>query len=225
MRTIISPTKSALLNSLTKMVETSIGVEGYLISEQDIADKYNISVEDVILLEKEGILFELDIKNTKIRRTTILNNLYKQGLNFYKEKESTLDSSYTDALIVNPDGKLLLLLRNKESANFPNVYCLPGGHLETAYLNAPERNVKKEIKEETGLDILNASLIYIKSLKNSKKIYYFHCSIPNIYEVVLNYREHIQYRWVTLSELRDIPSDKFILDLKETLLELTTTEK
>ena len=221
MRNILDPSKVAVLNNLSKMVDKAFKMEGYLISEQDIADKYKVSVDEVILLEKEGVLFELDIKNPKVRRATILNNIYKQGMGYYREINSGLNSNFTDALVVNSQGKLLLLKRTSSNSNFPNLYCLPGGHLETAYLNSPERNVKKEIKEETGLDVLNCNLVDTKTIKNNKKIYYFYCSIiTEDSEVILNEREHSQYKWVSLTELKEIPKEEFIFDLKNTLLDM-----
>ena len=221
MRKILDPSKTALLKALSQVIDTKFKTEGYLISEQDIAEKYNVSVEEVILAEKQGNLLELSISNPKIRRATILNNLYKNGMKFYEEVDSSIKSDFTDALIINNEGKLLLLKRNKLSQNFPNVYCLPGGHLETAYKNNPEKNIKKEIKEETGLDPLECKLVYIKGIKNNNKIYYFYCNLPlNSEEIILNESEHSQYYWVSLSELKEIPKEDFILDLKDTILSM-----
>lgn len=222
MRKILDPSKTALLKALSQVIDQKFKTEGYLISEQDIAEKYKISIEEVILAEKRGNLLELEISNPKIRRATILNNLYKNGIKFYDEVDSSIKSDFTDAIIVNNDGKLLLLKRNKLSKNFPDVYCLPGGHLETAYKNNPEKNVKKEIKEETGLDPLECKLVYIKNINSSKnKIYYFYCSLPlDSEEVILNESEHTQYKWVTLSELKELPKENFILDLKEIILDM-----
>ena len=65
--------KNILLGNLTKMIEQKLGKENYLVTEQDIASKYNVEVDEVILKEKEAIPFEVE-DSPKIRRAKILNN-------------------------------------------------------------------------------------------------------------------------------------------------------
>ena len=214
----ITNTQNILLGNLTKMIEDSIGVDNYLITEQEVADKYKVSVEKIILLEKKAIPIEIDEKNVKIRRAKILKNLYEKGLSFYDENKGETKSDFTDALIVNNEGKLLFLKRNVNDNLFPGVYCLPGGHLEKSL--SEERNVKKEIKEETGLDVLECKFVAVKSINNGKnKIYYFFCTLPFDYEIVLNEREHSNYVWMSLADIKNEPEENFILDTKKYLLD------
>lgn len=214
----ITNTQNILLGNLTKMIEDSIGVDNYLITEQEVADKYKVSVEEIILLEKKAIPIEIDEKNVKIRRAKILKNLYEKGLSFYDENKGETKSDFTDALIVNNEGKLLFLKRNINDNLFPGVYCLPGGHLEKSL--SEERNVKKEIKEETGLDVLECKFVAVKSINNGKnKIYYFFCTLPFDYEIVLNEREHSNYVWMSLADIKNEPEENFILDTKKYLLD------
>ncbi|QIG64878.1 hypothetical protein SJC03_204 [Bacteroides phage SJC03] len=214
----ITNTQNILLGNLTKMIENSIGVDSYLITEQEVADKYKVSVEEIILLEKKAIPIEIDEKNVKIRRAKILKNLYEKGLSFYDENKGETKSDFTDALIVNNEGKLLFLKRNVNDNLFPGVYCLPGGHLEKSL--SEERNVKKEIKEETGLDVLECKFVAVKSINNGKnKIYYFFCTLPFDYEIVLNEREHSNYIWMSLADIKNEPEENFILDTKKYLLD------
>lgn len=212
----ISNTQRIFLKNLTKMIESSIGHENYLITEQDISDKYNIGIEEVILLEKEAIPYEIDERNIKLRRVKILKNIFDHGLDFYKENKGGLKSDFTDALILNKEGKILMLLRNKEDKIEPNKWGPVGGHLETSL--SPERNVKKEIKEETGLTVLECNLIHIKDLKQNKKIYYFVCTLPNYYEIVLNEREHTQYKWMSLEDIKNMSDEEFMFDFRKYLL-------
>lgn len=81
------------------------------------------------------------------------------------------------------------------------------------------RNVKKEVKEETGLDIMECNLAHIKSINGGKnKIYYFICTLPEEYQIVLNEREHSNYKWMGLKEIEFEPKENFMFDLKNTLL-------
>lgn len=207
--------KSILLSNLTKMIENKIGIDNYLVSEQDVANKYGVEVDEIILKEKEAILLEQE-ENPKLRRVKILNNLYTKGLDYYKENEDGIKSDFTDALIVNYKGELLFLLRRDDAPIGPGQYCLPGGHLEK-FLTT-DKNILKEIKEETNLDIIEYKLVSIKNIANGKKIYYYLCIAPLNGEVVVNNDEHCNYQWMGLKEIEETPSEKFIFDLKDYIL-------
>ena len=55
----------------------------------------------------------------------------------------------TVGCIIEKEGKVLLTLRNIEP--FKDHWCLPGGHID--FGETPEKAVKREVKEETSLDI------------------------------------------------------------------------
>lgn len=64
------------------------------------------------------------------------------------------------AVIFNSDRRLLLTLRSKKVME-PGTWCLPGGHFEGGrnWLG----NLAKEVKEEVGLEVVEAKLIGIYS--------------------------------------------------------------
>lgn len=206
--------QNILLNNLTKMIEKKLGKENYLVTEQDIANKYGVEVDEIILREKEAIPFEEE-DSSKIRRAKILNNFYTKGLDYYKKNNNGLKSNFTDALVVK-NGKLLFLKRSKDSEIEPNKWGLPGGHLEKFLL--PEKNVLKEIKEESGLDIITCKLLNVKDLSGGRKIYYYLCT-PVEGEVIINNDEHIQYQWMSIKDIQEIPDEEFMFDLKQYILE------
>ena len=215
MRNIKIPKEQTiLLGNLTKMIEKKLGRENYLVSEQDIAEKYKVEVEEVILKEKEAIPFETE-ESPKVRRAHILNNFWTKGLDYYEENHNGLKSNFTDALVVK-NGKMLFLKRAKNNKIEPEKWGFPGGHLEKFL--SPEKNVLKEIKEETGLDIIDCKLINVKDLVGGRKIYYFLCTPANG-EVIINEDEHFQYQWMSVQEIKDTSSEDFIFDLKKYILE------
>ncbi|MFF5180879.1 NUDIX domain-containing protein [Micromonospora sp. NPDC000316] len=52
-------------------------------------------------------------------------------------------------LLVDPDGRLLLQLRDGNAAFYPNVWGLPGGYGEAG--ETPQQAAERELWEETGL--------------------------------------------------------------------------
>lgn len=76
--------------------------------------------------------------------------------------------------IIKKDGKYLITRRSQNKKRFPGKWTVPGGRLETNdylelkkdtkfyWYNVLERTLKREVKEEVGIDITNIE--YITSL-------------------------------------------------------------
>ncbi len=76
--------------------------------------------------------------------------------------------------IIKKDGKYLITRRSANKRRFPGMWVVPGGKLETDdYINLPkdttdywynvlEKVLRREVKEEVGLDITN--ITYVTSL-------------------------------------------------------------
>jgi len=107
------------------------------------------------------------------------------------------------AVIFNPDDRILLCKSHK----WENKYVIPGGHIEKG--ESMEEALRREILEETGLQIRDIRLLSIKESIFSKTFYEDRHFIFIDYQcrtdsdrVVLN-DEAEEYAWVALKEIED----------------------
>lgn len=113
------------------------------------------------------------------------------------------------ALVFNPEGKILLVKSHKWS----NKYTIVGGHIELG--EKMENALKREIKEETGLDIYDIQFIcyqefiYDKVFWKKRHFIFFDfaCKTKSS-EVKLN-SESQEYVWVSLQKALKLPIDAY----------------
>lgn len=120
--------------------------------------------------------------------------------------------------IVVKDGKYLITRRSPNKKRFPGMWTVPGGKLElTDYINTPkhtenywynvlEQTLRREVKEETGLEIDNIE--YVTSLATvhadgSPSLVISCVAEHSSGEIKLQEEESDQYAWVTLAEAKN----------------------
>lgn len=119
--------------------------------------------------------------------------------------------------IVVKDGKYLITRRSMNKKRFPGKWTVPGGHLETSdYLQLPkdtehywynvlERTLRREVKEEVGIDVENIE--YVTSLAtvhaDGSPSLVISCMADYAGgEIVLQPEESDQFAWVNLEEAK-----------------------
>lgn len=109
------------------------------------------------------------------------------------------------ALIFNPEGKILLIKSHK----WKGKYTIPGGHIE--YGETIEEALKREIKEETGLDIYDIEFVCIQEFifdnafwKKKHFIFLDYVCKTDSKDVKLN-EEAEECAWFTLEEALNNP--------------------
>ncbi len=119
--------------------------------------------------------------------------------------------------IIKKDNKYLICKRSPNEKAFPNKWCVPGGKIEKKdfintkkdtndhWLNIFEKTLRREIKEETNIEIKNigyvSSLVFIRS-NGYPTIIVSLCGEYDKGEVKLSEEELTEYAWVTLEEAK-----------------------
>ena len=119
--------------------------------------------------------------------------------------------------IIRKDGKYLICKRSEKEKAFPGKWCVPGGKIEHSdFVDSPkdtsshwldifEKVLRKEIKEETTLDIKNigyvSSLCFIRPNGHSTIIVSLYADYSGG-EVALAEDELSEHAWVTLEEAK-----------------------
>ena len=124
------------------------------------------------------------------------------------------------ALIFNPAGKIFLM----KSYKWRDKYVIPGGHIELR--EKMEDALKREIKEETGLDIYDIAFLCFREFvfndafwKKRHFILFNYACTTSSTNVVLN-SEGQEFVWVTLEEALKLSIDPYTRKVIEEYLKL-----
>lgn len=110
------------------------------------------------------------------------------------------------SLVVN-QGKVLILRRAKEKDPLRNRWDFPGGTLEDG--EQPILGARREVREETGLELKDLQLFYCVSILDNSRNKQFVTLIflgetnTDPRGIKLNRREHSEFRWIGLNEFGD----------------------
>lgn len=120
------------------------------------------------------------------------------------------------AFIFNRSGKVLIIHRTETAPSKPNCWDLPGGGID--FGEDPLKSIKREIKEETGLEISELQPFDLTSKINDLgefwvSIAYRACAKSE--NVRLSF-EHNDYKWIGVDKLPDFTDSKRFIKFLET---------
>ncbi|MBU1032304.1 MAG: NUDIX domain-containing protein [Patescibacteria group bacterium] len=123
------------------------------------------------------------------------------------------------AVILNPEGKFLIIHRTSDAPSNPNMWDLPGGGLD--FGEDATTGIAREIKEETCLEVNNVCPFDVESHINRVGKFWvticYKCDLCS--DCVKLSCEHDDFKWVTEQEFFDLPASKkirrFISNLKK----------
>jgi len=110
----------------------------------------------------------------------------------------------TVGALIESDGKLLLEKRNHEP--FYDHWCIPGGHID--YGETVEKALIREVKEETGLQVINYSFFNYYTEYYNELDWHAVALIFVVYttgSLKLQPEEVQELRWFTREEMSSLP--------------------
>ena len=113
------------------------------------------------------------------------------------------------ALIFNRKGELFLIKSNK----WKGKYVIPGGHIELG--ETIEHALKREIKEETGLEISNIKFVQLQEFIFDKHFWkkrhfiFLDCSCKTSSKKVKLNDEGQEFVWVSIKEALKLPIEPY----------------
>lgn len=102
------------------------------------------------------------------------------------------------------ENKFLVLIRNLNDKSRPGDFDIPGGSLKNGELH--EEALKREVTEETSLEISNIKPIIVNSsydkTENKYFIYIGYEATAKTEHVIINPEEHANYEWMTVKDFQ-----------------------
>jgi 8-oxo-dGTP diphosphatase len=128
------------------------------------------------------------------------------------------------AIILDDDDQILFLRRSRNDDFMPGSWDIPGGGLD--YGEEPEEGLKREIMEETGLQIEIIKILTVSTyfMGEAQRIdVTFLCRAIDSHRLKLS-SEHDYYEWVWIDRLNSLTLNKYIQQIVDVYIRETYNE-
>lgn len=125
----------------------------------------------------------------------------------------------TNVCLLHRDGKYLL--QNRVSSDW-HGYALPGGHVEPN--ESIVESVRREMKEETGLDVINPRLCGIKQFPKNGGRYLVFLFEATEFSGELRSSDEGEMRWLSREQLKSVKTVDDLELLIDTMLDPNLSE-
>jgi len=129
----------------------------------------------------------------------------------------------TGGFIRNKFSEILFVRRSENDSFLPGSWELPGGGVE--YGENVEKTLRREIKEECGLDVKVGFPIAVSDyyMQDDKKEIQrveiiFLCKLLNPAQTVVVSREHSEYKWVPSNKINSLKLSSYMRNIVTTAL-------
>lgn len=129
-----------------------------------------------------------------------------------------LQQASVGGFIRNKFGEVLFIKRSENDSFLPGNWELPGGGVE--YGENIEKTLRREIKEECGLDVevgfpITVDDYYMKSDKKEiQRIeIIFLCKLLNPNQTVVLSHEHSEYKWVFSNKINNLELSSYMKNI------------
>lgn len=107
---------------------------------------------------------------------------------------------------IHRDGKLLVAKRAETERFLPGIFEIPGGKVE--FGETMEEGVAREIREEMGIEVAVGEPFHVFTYANESRhaveVDYFCSMIDPSQPIILDPKNHSEYRWIGPDEIDDI---------------------
>jgi mutator protein MutT len=149
-------------------------------------------------------------------------NVIKRDDFFKAMKKVSKKVRYADTIVLNEEGKMLIIKRSQWEDIHSGAWVIPGGHVDMG--ETFKEGAVRELKEETGLTAIEPEKILEYSDKNVEIEYYITYINTNLQTTCLQWEESSDFMWI--DPYKELDKFDFIFDMKKNIKEaLNISEK
>jgi len=180
-------------------------------------EKKTLEKEMESILSNPKVSQVIEKAEKELKEFNLLKKTFKFGFMSLEEfsKARKAKIKYSDIIVLNEKGQLLLLKRSMFEDTHKGAWVIPGGHVDPG--EDFETAAKRELVEESGLSVTKMKEVGIHK-DSFVEIHYFQTEVNSLEKpVVLEFLETRDYRWVDLDQVDEY---EMVFNMKKNVMEI-----